>query len=36
VVEVSGVTDPDSERFVWSRCQLRKILAGEMQEEHTL
>jgi NitT/TauT family transport system ATP-binding protein len=30
VVEVSGVTDPDSERFVWSRRQLRKLLADEI------
>jgi hypothetical protein len=26
VVEVSSVTDPDSERFAWSRRQLRKLL----------
>jgi NitT/TauT family transport system ATP-binding protein len=36
VVEVSGVTDPDSERFVWSRRQLRKILADQTQGERTL
>ncbi len=36
VVEVSGVTDPDSERFVWSRRQLRKILANQTQGERTL
>jgi NitT/TauT family transport system ATP-binding protein len=30
VVEVSGVTDPDSERFVCSRRQLRKLLADEI------
>ena len=29
VVEVSGVTDPDSERFVCSRRQLRKLLTDE-------
>ena len=36
VVEVSGVTDPDSDRFVWSRRQLRKILADQTQGERTL
>jgi len=30
------VTDPDSERFVWSRRQLRKILADQTQGERTL
>ena len=34
VVEVSGVTDPDSERFVWSRRQLRKLLADEIGERN--
>jgi NitT/TauT family transport system ATP-binding protein len=29
VVEVSSVTDPDSERFAWSRRQLRKLLDVE-------
>jgi NitT/TauT family transport system ATP-binding protein len=30
VVEVSSVTDPDSERFAWSRRQLRKLLDVEV------
>jgi NitT/TauT family transport system ATP-binding protein len=34
VVEVSGVTDPDSERFAWSRRQLRKLL--DVQEGRDL
>ena len=34
VVDVSGVTDPDSERFVWSRRQLRKLLADEIGERN--
>jgi hypothetical protein len=33
VVEVSGVTDPDSERFVCSGRQLRKLLAEEIDED---
>lgn len=33
VVEVSSVTDPDSERFAWSRRQLRKLLDVEPREE---
>lgn len=35
VVEVSGVTDPDSERFAWSRHQLRKLLDVEVQERRS-
>ena len=36
VVEVSGVTDPDSEGLVWSRRQLRRFLANQTQGERTL
>ena len=36
VVEVSGVTDPDSERFVCSRRQLRKLLADEIDGGRSL
>jgi NitT/TauT family transport system ATP-binding protein len=36
VVEVSGVTDPDSERFVCSRRQLRKLLADEIEGGRSL
>ena len=36
VVEVSGVTDPDSERFVRGRRQLRKLLADEIDGERSL
>jgi NitT/TauT family transport system ATP-binding protein len=32
VVEVSSVTDPDSERFAWNRRQLRKLLDVDAQE----
>lgn len=35
VVEVSSVTDPDSERFAWSRYQLRKLLDVEVQERRS-
>jgi NitT/TauT family transport system ATP-binding protein len=35
VVEVSNVTDPDSERFAWSRHQLRKLLDVEVQERRS-
>ena len=36
VVEVSGVTDPDSERFVCRRRQLRKLLADEIDGGRSL
>jgi NitT/TauT family transport system ATP-binding protein len=36
VVDVSGVTDPDSERFVCSRRQLRKLLADEIDGGRSL
>jgi NitT/TauT family transport system ATP-binding protein len=36
VVEVSGATDPDSERFVCSRRQLRKLLADEIDGGRSL
>jgi len=36
VVEVSGVTDPDSERFVRSRHQLRNLLADEIDGGRSL
>ena len=32
VVEVSSVTDPDSEKFAWSRRQLRKLLDVDAHE----
>jgi NitT/TauT family transport system ATP-binding protein len=36
VVDVSGVTDPDSERFVRGRHQLRKLLADEIDGGRSL
>jgi hypothetical protein len=36
VVEVSGVTDPDSEWFVCSRRQLRKLLTDEIDGGRSL
>jgi NitT/TauT family transport system ATP-binding protein len=36
VVEVSSVTDPDSERFAWSRRQLRKLLDVEVHGRRRL
>ncbi len=36
VVEVSSVTDPDSERFAWSRRQLRKLLDVEVHGRRSL
>lgn len=32
VVEVSNVKDPDSEKFVWTQKQLRKLLAEDGEE----
>ena len=32
VLDVSGSSDPDSEKFVWTRRQLRKLLAEEDEE----
>lgn len=32
VLDVSGSSDPDSERFLWTSRQLRKLLAEEGEE----